>query len=1444
MSNNTIFDTNITKLYKSAYKFRVPSPYVIVTLHGEDVVFENTYDMINNDIGKMTLKQLYLKYHDLNPNITPDLIVTLYCKYTEETKLKTVNKFYSYIDRINIVRKKDVSFSDKFKTTKDLKRACKNWEQQFEDYLKYDEEELKKILDSEKDLTDDVNTYARDNWDVDKVKDVISEKDLLPMSDVNITTKIISMDFKWRDIFVDVTDGIDVFDDMKATQYTPVIRYVSSTGDQYTKLLVKEPGYDSVDLLQTIPNTLENDKIYVSLWAGSIQHDVKKHVKNDDIYSPSVVVNENLSSFYSIVFDLTTSSIKLEVQTRNVGDKITEVKDILDRLTPSNDDIDYFNVVESRVKARFDIYDIQLDTLGFLNFVTLDPMAQRYVYIEESLRPFSYKKQFVIHIHNFFSEAGRHMKINDKTNSELKLSDNSISLILQPEKFTTDTEVDVYPRVFSSRHKTINMKKGSEMIRVVTSGGVEKSFLRPAVNIIRALLMSYFSQKYSDTFRKYASIFIKDMKEVDKYNKLYVNKFKPTENEEEKITITKRLSKLKEKIPELFVDGYATVCQSDAQPIIMTKQEAKEWAKGKVIHKGKEIDRQYLPFPPEKPKYYFGCADEKFRFPGIKKNTLANTDEFEYLPCCFSSNHMDPKSKSLYNQVYNEKQVSGKTVKDETRTKTSKIVIPEQTAFLPVGLSSILQYYRDDEDAGDYKMVRYGTIRSINSFLHCVCDALNHEDYTNLDYDEKEDLVESVRQDISEMEFLEPCFQELFDLSVEDIRMLLQDNNVFLDPDLFYRLVEEYFDVNIYTFSIRIDPTQKEDGTGGINVPRNKFFHSRPMNLDRNNILILRNWGSIADNLTHPQCELIIDYSQSEKDKIKVFDERMAGVCQDLLSSVSTTSTFVPNEIVTNLQIGQKAPKIFRHDSLYNDLNYVSMFGYDSKLISQYIDSAGKARAFSFKHKDGFKITYVVFPTQPQNIASKDGYYSVDVKVLPDLLKDKIATAVSKNVHGKYDGVWFEIWGIQEGFFVPIEKVNKLPREYRKLPVGSINPVSKVGKFTNTQTVVELTRILDIINSLLEWLFEIYRRESLADTKRDPINFVGEKIEGRPFAKRVLSFTRTEVKDVVQFYNTDDLPRKLPNFDTLDQALEYLSEVTPFFNQNKKFVAYNKIFAQKLMKRMIAYAENTSFTEPEIPLEIRKYYTTSEDFKSYTNNTIFVSQEDLDKWQTDRILHQERIFEIRTSVDLGLALSIEPRIYSGEDDRIWLIQNPPDGTFRSATFIAKVWFETRTNPGTDIPTIVNKAKYESDSETESEDQSDTESESFVHYVYIISGDGKLIPVEDNSNGSNIYISVVRYSENRYGAMLPLFESSKAKRPKIQPNRMPILPFNKAQSNLEVLDEINPAKVSTTVAGKGNSYTVKELQRYAKALNLPTSGSKKYLVKIIKEQLIKYRKWRE
>jgi hypothetical protein len=83
--------------------------------------------------------------------------------------------------------------------------------------------------------------------------------------------------------------------------------------------------------------------------------------------------------------------------------------------------------------------------------------------------------------------------------------------------------------------------------------------------------------------------------------------------------------------------------------------------------------------------------------------------------------------------------------------------------------------------------------------------------YENLEnYEQREIYCQSIREKlVTSFPDLTIYAQETFDIDPLEIERLLRDPNEFLDPALFYRGLEELYDINIFVFSFDICSSKK-----------------------------------------------------------------------------------------------------------------------------------------------------------------------------------------------------------------------------------------------------------------------------------------------------------------------------------------------------------------------------------------------------------------------------------------------------------------------------------------------------------------------------------------------------------------------------------------------------------------------------------------------------------
>ena len=283
---------------------------------------------------------------------------------------------------------------------------------------------------------------------------------------------------------------------------------------------------------------------------------------------------------------------------------------------------------------------------------------------------------------------------------------------------------------------------------------------------------------------------------------------------------------LQEKAPNLFVLNYARKCQCSLQPKIIEDHEIEAWKNKKIkvripktkskkgdkkVKEVEEIERQVMVFPDKNDvrhidgkRWNFVCPKDDNPYPGLKINTdLSNKELFPYIICCSKTDKMTPgtnKYKTYYNYIHDIDPNVKKGAKAEDKISTGKMLLPKRIAYLPVSVEKVVKKYSE----ASIDMVRYGIQRSIHSLIHCICVAIDDPNYIVLNTDEeREHYTTRVRKYMANGKTIRPELlkQELFDYTNEEILHRLGDEYTFLDPNLFYRALEETFGVNIYVFA-------------------------------------------------------------------------------------------------------------------------------------------------------------------------------------------------------------------------------------------------------------------------------------------------------------------------------------------------------------------------------------------------------------------------------------------------------------------------------------------------------------------------------------------------------------------------------------------------------------------------------------------------------------------
>ena len=315
----------------------------------------------------------------------------------------------------------------------------------------------------------------------------------------------------------------------------------------------------------------------------------------------------------------------------------------------------------------------------------------------------------------------------------------------------------------------------------------------------------------------------------------------------DKYVRTKKL--LKDINPEQFISGYARYgCQKESAPKIIAEKTDEELPTEvkQLTNDGYQI-MLFPKNPDEGKQYYYACNNNsRYKFPGLKQNKLSNNEKYPVFPCCYSTDH-GKRKQSLYKKYYKDelsfedlRNINVNKKEDDRHIFTSNKILPLNR----------LGYLSKDID------LFFKSIDSLNIYLRKGFDYNKHSILNVLNFATNKNNLsdENLRKDV--LNYYKKnninLYQEAYNLSNNKLLDLLSDTSNFIDVKLFYNLLKEYFDVDIYIFSVN------EDYPFGIlNTPYNINGYINTLN-KKNNVLIYEHWGGDADKATYPQYELIV----------------------------------------------------------------------------------------------------------------------------------------------------------------------------------------------------------------------------------------------------------------------------------------------------------------------------------------------------------------------------------------------------------------------------------------------------------------------------------------------------------------------------------------------------------------------------------------------------------
>jgi hypothetical protein len=569
--------------------------------------------------------------------------------------------------------------------------------------------------------------------------------------------------------------------------------------------------------------------------------DNKKHIELDESHTerPSVPYNEFQLESIKYEFILSVEHISLEdvfdaivlndfFPLAKLGSYYKIHKNYIptseDEIHEKSDLIQIFFRVGQQMKPIYLFFDIENKKLSLTLKVKLENIDTKRV-ISNILMTLTHLKAKVIEEKSFKYNGSYTISNQDMDRSILT------HMIMNDDRFSRYLYIDEIRSPFTKVdyiYVHFVIPSSNEVFGALITPNAGQRMIR--VKIVDALNMDNVID-FQETLARLFSIYNENKaKLLEIYQSLRPADYsKKTQKDNSKPGMSER------KLPKnVFPGKYTRTCQPKERHVQVVNEEetADMNPKSFMVFPKSEEEGEQITYACKDPTYpYIGLIDFK------KKNA------YNFVPCCYET---DRSKSDTFNRYFKG---AAETSKFQTHTiTTAKILDYMRTGTLDrfPNLNKMLQVLTKSKT----QFLRTGVHRSPKSLLECVLLGMGLEN-----------KVESELRNIADdLDLLQCARQEIPNVPVDDIRRMLIDPEAFLDPKLFYRILEEKYRCKIYFF---------ENDTFGIpNFKKNYLTFASVFK--RPTLLILQHLGGETDIIRGqpmtPQCELIgtqMDFSNS-----------------------------------------------------------------------------------------------------------------------------------------------------------------------------------------------------------------------------------------------------------------------------------------------------------------------------------------------------------------------------------------------------------------------------------------------------------------------------------------------------------------------------------------------------------------------------------------------------
>lgn len=974
---------------------------------------------------------------------------------------------------------------------------------------------------------------------------------------------------------------------------------ILSVDEKNAQLLVKNQFLNEDETIKISPRTVEKlIKIYIPYTDKPLDIYDGIQLFNDSVVSPLVPI---------IIFRNKDNTLyKTHTSYNNVIIPTTEPNTI------------YFYILQNNTKVYDVTYYLESNQLHitFYQFgdIDIDDLIHSIlpIHIDDTAAN-DYEMDGYFYVWNFeMNEAAlQHIVLNNKNINNILFVDDNMRNLVKHNVFLINVPL------LSSHHIHLDISQAyyeSNKNVIYLEDGIEKPLLLKGT-LIPYIKIGFKNVYHYDGFVETIKMMLNHYLVMDEYD--FATILSLPDTKEKNVNVNLKL--LKDVAPDAFVPGYANFCGKSPQPI--NEEDIDDYIEGKIKSlglTGKKAtefrNNAVLDFPVKNQTLHLVCDYAQDIFPYTKstdkgdKMKELNKNIYPELPCC----------KKL--------PVKQKVIKQETTHVIGHgvISIPGSYGQIDDNIRYVLNKYNNDENNN---LIRMGVIVDNNSFLHCLCVAT--DDITYINTKAKSDYVKNLIPIIADKTYFSLLKQENYDLEEEIIKNNFLNNTLI--PSLYYRALEEFFNVNIYVF---ISETILE-------IPRYKLFHTRPVREERRTVLIYKH--------SDGHCELIINKYADTK-KVIIYGRDMTTYCHQFLENKMNVLTI--NIINKN---------IITYSNLYSSINTLQYFSTLPSKIHQYIDNNGKLRGLTVyfvKKGSNKKLTMFTFSSQPENLPATSVIEYIDMNDALALFTQKPSGAYYKD--NVVVGLWYPLFDIEYGVYVPVTNINNNTTILKPGPRNNLIPEDTLVK---THGYLETKKLLSILIQIITWIYLVTKY------KFNTIYSVDE-----------FMVSYTILKDVNNnaYYDIMGIPYRLPIYNKLDNYFLHIHRYCKdlVLNNNKLVIYGEPLYA--MVKKNIELATFIYNDIHDIPITIKGYYTYVSDFKQQPETMIFLSINTLQGWLNQ---HNNIVYQII------LPIQAYPYVFKDANNNLYIIQNVKNNTLGEALTVVDAWYKNKNNLGYYVPKL-------------------------------------------------------------------------------------------------------------------------------------------------------------